>query len=120
MIARKLDSNFTITKRMIRRETRKAISEAVPQTRNASFVRNYVFSGVGSGGFGTAGRDGGLSDTTTGDVFDPVNPGTQYTQTRGKIQAAHGAYLQDAPSEDAIRIVADAVNDPMYWLGVGI
>lgn len=119
MIARKLDSNYTITKRMIRRETRKAIAEVAPQIRGANFVQNYVFSGAGTGGFGNGGG-AVVPGKTTGLVYDPANPGTQYVQTRGKIQGFNGVYLQDAPGADAINIIADAVNDPMYWLGLGI
>lgn len=118
MIARKLDSDFTITKRMINRQVRKAINEAVPELRNANFVQNYVFSGAGSGGF--SGGGGVAPGRTTGIVYDPANPGSTIIQTRGRIEASHGAYLQDDPGNDAINIVADSVNDPMFWLRGGI
>lgn len=114
MIARKLDSDFTVVRRMIRRETRNLIKE-LPSGRSGNFVQNYVFGTGGTGGFGGSGGTGTVHKTT-GLVYSPDEPGVQYTQTRTNLQAFHGAYLQDAPGNDAINIVANVVNDPNWWL----
>ena len=116
MIARKLDSDYTIVRRLIRRQAREVVNELVPERRSHNFVQNYVFGSGGTGGFGGTGT--GVGDKTTGVVYDPANPGTQYTQTRAKIQGHQGVYLQDNSGEDAINIHADAVNDPVWWLGL--
>lgn len=114
MLIRKLDSDYRITQKLIRREVVKRLAETAPSTRNANFVRNYTFGGGGSGGFGGGGQ--AVGGTVTGLVYDPANPGTTYEQTRAKIEGARGVYLHDHPDADSILIVADVVNDPMFWL----
>jgi hypothetical protein len=116
MIARKLDSDFTITKRLINRVVKKAISDELPAGRSNKFVQNYVF-GVGGGG-SNFGGNGQSQGKTTGLVYDPADPGVISEQTRAKIQGLKGVYLHDNPSEDSINIVAEAVNDPFFWLGI--
>lgn len=116
MIARKLDSDFTITKRLIERTARKIINEAVPTLRSNKFVQNYAFgSGGTGGGFGGGGTTVGK---VTAVMYDPANPGTTYEKSRAKIRGEHGIYLQDNPGADAVNIVADAINDPMWWIGL--
>lgn len=116
MIARKLDSDFTITKRLIERTARKIVNEAVPTLRSNKFVQNYAFGTGGTGGFGSGNTI--TVGKTTAVMYDPANPGTTYEKTRGKIIGAHGIYLQDNPGSDAVNIAADAVNDPVWWLGL--
>jgi hypothetical protein len=116
MIARKLDSDFTITKRLIERTARKVVNEAVPTKRSNKFVQNYAFGTGGTGSFGNG--NSSPHGKTTAVMYDPANPGTTYEKTRNKIIGVHGVYLQDNPGSNAVNIAADVVNDPMWWIGL--
>lgn len=112
MITTKLESDYHLTLRLIKREVRKLTSTVT--VRNANFVNNYSFSAGGGSSFG--GTGGTTVDRTTAVVYDPAQPGVSYEQTRTKIQGKGSAILLDNNADDAIDIVVDNVNDPLYWL----
>jgi hypothetical protein len=105
---------------MIRREARRIVNEVqASSSRKVDFVKNYAFGGGGSGtgGFGGGGA-GTVVDKTSGYVYTANAPGELVRQSRSDIRAYQGTYLQDNPAQDAINIVSDVINDPIWWLGV--
>lgn len=119
MIARKLDSDYTITKRLIKATVTKIVREDKPSPRrSAQFVQHYTF-GTGSGTGGMGGRGGRPIGGTNalmygaGGVVD-----SPYESTRARIQGDQGVYLMDDVSNDSIHIVGCAFNDPTFWLGI--
>ena len=125
---RKSDTHVTVIKKIVR----KVVSTLKTTVRSSSVVRVNDYSRANSevevGGRTSTGTGGG---GTTSPPLSAVNPrvslitagiydasDVERQVSRATIVGRGGVLLSDDSAQSRIRIVGDASNDPLYWMGL--